>query len=1089
MSSEAPMRNNVVLASAGSGKTFRLSDRIIKLLALGSGPEQIVALTFTRAAAAEFVAKTLDKLAEAAADEGKAQELRDRLGLGAACDAAFFRDLLRRTVLSMQRLTLGTLDSFFARLVVNNPTEVGLEGAEARTMGELEAKEARRSTLLAMLASTKAEEFAELARELRDLNQGKDVAMPLTTFEKGAEKLHDLLTLAPDPALWGDPEAIWGRMPALFTPPAAGEVARAAEALSSWLVGVQMHKTFHKTLTAHFPALAAAVSPGDLDAKHWKQMRGQLRPILMGQEGEPVSMIYGNSKNPVVFPADVCGWYRLLASGVLSKAMQGKLSQTQAIRRLLGRYEATYAEQVRRKGRLTFSDYVTLLLGAEGKLDIDYRLDCQVRHWLFDEFQDTSTRQWKVLENNLNEVLTNPDGSGSDWRTAFFVGDLKQSLYGWRAGNPRLLAEIRERMVRQEGPGAEDRLIETRRCSQPVVDAVNAVLGDLGAHGPFLSTIAAERWARRFETHRTLAKRAGDGEALWVRLPRAEGKDESRKAEEESEGEDGEEGGTIERQAAWIGWHLRESGALEGRRLREGITCAILVSKNEEASVITEVLRRMGVEAADEGETSVALDNPLTAGLVALIRGTAHPSDRRSEVLAMMSPAARETVAKLGGLAAARERIATRFAEEGAEAVVRLLTTDLAPAEPGNAADFARKRLRQLVALAVSYDAKGERSLDGFCAHLEGSSLRDTADPRSVQVLTVHRSKGLQYTMVYLPGLNRRNQKMASVRRDAPMIREGEDFTPRWILSRPQAALCDLDATLAPQVADEKSEGAYESLCRLYVGMTRAVRRLVMVTEALPKPELLRDEASHGKYDAAMLVEATLGLGKDEPAPSALGEAEVVWHRGSGDWLGLEVAGTSPAPVVEPVSEALVAVTRPGRLKPSAAGKHMPPRAWKPRTDSASGKVFGDLVHRLWEPLAWDAEAFLSRLDASAAAREPFADAAIHHIRDCMATPAIRDVLLRRPEGCVLWTERQASLMHEGKLMHAVFDRVHVIPGKEATILDYKTNDRLTDDELRETYKGQMELYRLAVSKLAGVPLENVRALLIHVRRRTVVEV
>lgn len=56
--SQHPVEDKVILASAGSGKTFALSDRIVKLLATGAKPEQIVALTFTRAAAAEFVART-----------------------------------------------------------------------------------------------------------------------------------------------------------------------------------------------------------------------------------------------------------------------------------------------------------------------------------------------------------------------------------------------------------------------------------------------------------------------------------------------------------------------------------------------------------------------------------------------------------------------------------------------------------------------------------------------------------------------------------------------------------------------------------------------------------------------------------------------------------------------------------------------------------------------------------------------------------------------------------------------------------------------------------------------------------------------
>ena len=88
--SQFPVEDKVILASAGSGKTFALSDRIVKLLATGAKPEQIVALTFTRAAAAEFVARTLEKLAKAASSEEEAADLRseNRLNLPSTCDAA-----------------------------------------------------------------------------------------------------------------------------------------------------------------------------------------------------------------------------------------------------------------------------------------------------------------------------------------------------------------------------------------------------------------------------------------------------------------------------------------------------------------------------------------------------------------------------------------------------------------------------------------------------------------------------------------------------------------------------------------------------------------------------------------------------------------------------------------------------------------------------------------------------------------------------------------------------------------------------------------------------------------------------------------
>ena len=61
--------NTSILASAGTGKTFQLSDRIVKLLAGGVKHEEIAALTFTRDAAAEFIVKVIGKLREAAEDD------------------------------------------------------------------------------------------------------------------------------------------------------------------------------------------------------------------------------------------------------------------------------------------------------------------------------------------------------------------------------------------------------------------------------------------------------------------------------------------------------------------------------------------------------------------------------------------------------------------------------------------------------------------------------------------------------------------------------------------------------------------------------------------------------------------------------------------------------------------------------------------------------------------------------------------------------------------------------------------------------------------------------------------------------------
>jgi ATP-dependent exoDNAse (exonuclease V) beta subunit len=99
----------------------------------------------------------------------------------------------------------------------------------------------------------------------------------------------------------------------------------------------------------------------------------------------------------------------------------------------------------------------------------------------------------------------------------------------------------------------------------------------------------------------------------------------------------------------------------------------------------------------------------------------------------------------------------------------------------------------------------------------------------------------------------------------------------------------------------------------------------------------------------------------------------------------------------------------------------------------------------------------------------------------------VAELLLSKPAGALLWNERKATLMHEGKAITAVFDRVHVIPGQSATVIDYKTNDCSVED-LREMYQGQMDMYRIAVAKLCGLEAGKVRCVLVHVRQGAIVE-
>src|SRR4051812_17248398 len=137
--------HEMILASAGSGKTYALTNRFVRLLSGGAAPERIVALTFTRKAAGEFFDEILKKLARAATEAEFARRLAAETGSAGMNEADYLR-LLRAMIDAMPQLQLGTLDGFFARIVRSFPLELGL-GGEFEIMEHATARRERRRVL------------------------------------------------------------------------------------------------------------------------------------------------------------------------------------------------------------------------------------------------------------------------------------------------------------------------------------------------------------------------------------------------------------------------------------------------------------------------------------------------------------------------------------------------------------------------------------------------------------------------------------------------------------------------------------------------------------------------------------------------------------------------------------------------------------------------------------------------------------------------------------------------------------------------------------------------------------------------------
>ena len=1146
--------NFAILASAGTGKTYQLSVRLARLLMLGKRPEEIVALTFTRAAAGEFYLRVLQRLKEAATDDAKRRAICGEHPPGAPSPvdqdnplvlnpdeypAQAFAAKLRELVQASDRLLLSTLDSFFVRLVNQFALELGLETSRPVTVPEQDAPALAEGAMRTMLEELEAQgQLDQLGGQLNDYADGQATGNPTETLLELARSYHEFLTLARDEALWGDPASIWPgeRRPVWLNLedqalPDPADVAAVVSKLSTYPEAKGGGTKRRDDLVGQFAEVAEVSRIAELAPAKLASFLERYAPVLDETRTE---LVISYHRQDVRFDPKEVAAARRVVQALISLAVRTAMRRTKALHACLTGFERAYDAGVRRQGRLSFADYAVLLnewLAPLGKRedvaaaldDIHFRLDAKVKHWLLDEFQDTSTRQYDVLRRNLDEIV----GTAEEDRSVFVVGDTKQSLYEWRQGNRELLHRV-EAMIQANGVSAE--INETRRCSPQVLTMVNALLENLTGRGlgRFFSPWAASDWDRVFREQRAHAKAPAVGRAEWVRL----GKPADEEGEESNGGGAGENGaGMPERHASWIAGDLERSGVLAAARpglprgLRPGITCAVLVSSNDQARKIAETLRRRGVEATDEAAVAVVRDNPVTAGLFALLEVTTHPENALARGLAWMSPTARRLVADAQGnpdWSRLTRGIAERFAARGAEAVVDWLVGSVATAEV-NA--FVEKRLRQFRAVAADYDATGRRDLADFLAYADGTRRRDQAMAKSVQVITIHRSKGLEYGMVYMPCLNDSHHRMADLRGGllylTPAMAEKRAggatgsiydeslFRPAWILAGMNRALAEHVPVLRDSIEALRAESAYGSLCRLYVGMTRAKVRLVMISDRLSDDSLddgnkshFESETNEGGHDFARFLESSLARttrGWRNPAsPDNASAAEVVWTDGSApDDLGwtkaFEEKPADQAAEEEAMKPAapgwrdFAAAVRPRRRQPSAhAATGEAP--WAPQTSELRGKAFGTYLHGLFARLGRDADAFLRELDglAAPAGQEAVHAQALERIRACLRDPRIRHALVGELAGKVLWVERKAAIhqtLPDGatEIVPAVFDRVCITPGRSAVILDYKTARGGTEAELRERYAGQMTAYRDAVARLTGLPAEAIRCQLIGI--------
>ena len=1070
----ALLRHEAISASAGSGKTFQLAHRYIRLLAAGVEPDRIAALTFSRKAAGEIFDEIVKYLCEAAGSSSASAITSERIG-SPAIEPEEFVLMLKKLVRGLHRLRIGTLDSFTVGILRNFPFELGIPpGISLMESGGANALEVQERALSSLYraGARSADSSEALLQAFAQASFGRSEKKIQENLTALISAYHTYYRLLPNSNAWGSETVIWPDGSWWLSP------ARDARTAADTLERLLMESGARDKVVERFRAFAAAAC-GYTARSAWPDPLKYLFPRLLDAAEElragQATIMTDRIKTTLDNEAAEC--VLALVGNVVRAQLESARHRTEGAYSLMARYNTEYERLIRASGTLTFEDaqflissanrssggaHLSRMAGEDGRLYIDYRLDARLDHWLLDEFQDTSDLQWDVLSNLAEEILQDESGQ----RSFFFVGDVKQAIYGWRGGNPQLFGMLLDRygeviQVRE--------LVESQRSCPPIIEMVNLVFAALPDNR--LPPVAIERWKRFWQPH----KSAQQGPALLSGIATL--------LEPPCDG--GEYKPTPEDRYRIIAGLLRDIEPLS-----RGLSVAVLVRSNKDGKAVVDYLRSAcpGLPVVHEGRAAIE-DNPVVSLVLSLVKYAAHPGDTFAWRHVQMSPL-RHTL---------QERRLTRdtLAPEllrviHAEGFRGLLAGwgDMLDAAGGLDA-FGRTRLRQLLTAAGEFDSTGSRDCDGFLAFIDKYELHEVAADDAVRVMTIHQSKGLGFDVVILPELDGRT--IAKAREVPVLLGRDEGSLPRWLLTNPAHGVAEADSTLAAALADANAGASFESLCLLYVAMTRAKRGLYVITSYPGK------DSSVFNQPAFLKLQLTGGEKPNDGGAATIDGSEVslLFSRGDPTWFKESpvLRTTQPPPDARMIDRAFAE-------RPSARRRLMAIRpSENDRFESQASALFspdrrqrldvGTAVHELFSMVTWldetDVEAVEEEWTSKSEFDELTREMALQHFRKAISMDAVRAVL-RRPAGQVEpRNEWRFDVVVGEHWLTGSFDRVAVKRDTEgqpvrATVYDFKTDAVESPDTLQtlvRSYSRQLLLYRAALSAILRLSPSRIRLLLV----------
>ena len=879
----------LVSAAAGSGKTTVLVRRIIEKVIREKEPvdiDRLLVVTFTRAAAAEMKQRLTAALSAALAENPTDSRL------------------LRQQML-LPRAAISTVDGFcttlvreqFHRLALSPRFKVGEEG-ELRLLRE-EA-----------LTETVEQLYAEGDTAFRELSALLGSGRSDAGVSDTIGKLYDCIQAHPFPLRWLDElqkpytqllpiaETPWGRIAAAqFAAevnsclavsrsamaaaqsdeqltacylPAIQEAALALEELSDRLSALSWDERQRLAAALPQPSLRAVRKPADEALKNrvqaqWNQLKKRMKAL----------------------PALLCCSETEYAE---DRAAQRPLIE--ALCRAVSRFSAAFTEKKRQRDLLDFADLEHLALsllvtpeedGTMTPTPLAQELSAQYDEIMVDEYQDTNAAQ-----DALFSALSRQE------QNLFMVGDVKQSIYGFRQAMPELFLGRRDRYPQFDGihfPGTI-LLGHNFRSRREVTDGVNALFRQLMMRET--GGIVYDEREELVPGAKQYAPREGYEPELWIVSGRPEAEDSR----------DAAEARLIAGRIRALCQTLTVTEKTGERPARYSDFCILLRAANAHGNAYADELIRQGIPAVtDKGGGFFEASEVLLA--LSLLRLIHNPLQEVPLLAALLSPvggllpddlaviraaapheplwlalrkAAQQKDAlgeKCAAFTALLQRMRILAAASPADRLIARLYGETGLLLREAARPHGERRvanLRLLQEYAARCEQNGQRGLAAFMRYMDRMSERESSLPSAaltsgeadaVRVMSIHRSKGLEFPFVFVAGLGgsfnndyTRSKVLLHAECGIGMIRRD----PETLVEHTTLPLMGVRQAV-------RRSSRTEELRVLYVALTRAKEKLILVT-SVTKPDKRLSELS-----------ASLGDGPTLPAHLILDAS------GMSDWI------------------------------------------------------------------------------------------------------------------------------------------------------------------------------------------------------------